>query len=83
MEAEGTGKRIGLLQFDGTANPQNYAAVEVLSSSGNLREAAANLFRALRRLDALSLDKIVARPVREEGLGRAIMDRLRRCSARD
>jgi L-threonylcarbamoyladenylate synthase len=83
VEAEGTGKRVGLLSLTEPANPQNYAAVEVLSASGNLREAAANLFRALRRLDALSLDKIVARPVREEGLGRAIMDRLRRCSARD
>jgi L-threonylcarbamoyladenylate synthase len=78
-----TGEKVGLLSLTEPGNPQNYAAVEILSSSGNLREAAANLFRALRRLDALSLDKIVARPVREEGLGRAIMDRLRRCAARE
>jgi L-threonylcarbamoyladenylate synthase len=77
------GEKVGLLSLTEPENPRNYAAVEVLSASGNLREAAANLFRALRRLDALSLDKIVARPVREEGLGRAIMDRLRRCSARE
>jgi len=77
------GEKVGLLSLTEPENPLNYAAVEVLSASGNLREAAANLFRALRRLDALSLDKIVARPVREEGLGRAIMDRLRRCSARE
>jgi L-threonylcarbamoyladenylate synthase len=60
-----------------------YAAVEVLSPDGDLREAAAGLFRALRRLDALSLDRIVARPVPETGLGLAIMDRLRRCAARE
>jgi L-threonylcarbamoyladenylate synthase len=83
MERIGPGEKIGLLSLMKPAHPQNYAAVEILSPSGNLREAAANLFRALRRLDALSLDKIVARPVREEGLGRAIMDRLRRCSARE
>jgi L-threonylcarbamoyladenylate synthase len=55
--------------------------VEILSQSGDLREAAAGLFRALRRLDALALDRIVARPVPEKGLGLAIMDRLRRCAA--
>jgi L-threonylcarbamoyladenylate synthase len=73
-------EKTGLLSLLPPENPQKYAAVEVLSSSGNLREAASNLFRALRRLDALSLDRIIARPVREEGLGLAIMDRLRRCS---
>jgi L-threonylcarbamoyladenylate synthase len=77
------GEKVGLLSLTEPENPRHYAAVEVLSVSGDLREAAANLFRALRRLDALSLDKIVARPVREEGLGRAIMDRLRRCAARE
>ena len=82
-EKVGTGEKVGLLSLTEPGNPHNYAAVEILSASGNLREAAANLFRALRRLDALSLDKIVARPVREEGLGRAIMDRLRRCAARE
>jgi L-threonylcarbamoyladenylate synthase len=73
-------EKTGLLSLLPPENPQKYAAIEVLSPSGNLREAASNLFRALRRLDALSLDRIVARPVREEGLGLAIMDRLRRCS---
>jgi L-threonylcarbamoyladenylate synthase len=75
------GEKVGLLSLLLPENPNKYAAVEVLSPSGNLREAAANLFRALRRLDALSLDRIIARPVPEDGLGIAIMDRLRRCSA--
>jgi L-threonylcarbamoyladenylate synthase len=76
------GERVGLLCLIPPERPQRYAAVEVLSPSGNLREAAANLFGALRRLDALPLDRIIARPIREEGLGLAIMDRLRRSSAR-
>jgi len=34
----------------------------------------------LRRLDSLGLDRIYAEPCQEEGLGVAIMDRLRRCA---
>jgi L-threonylcarbamoyladenylate synthase len=74
-----TRERTGLLAF---SDPQDgYAAVEVLSPSGDLREAAAHLFACLHRLDARGLDLIVAEPVAEEGLGLAIMDRLRKASA--
>jgi L-threonylcarbamoyladenylate synthase len=55
--------------------------VEVLSPSGNLREAAANLFAAIRRLDATGLRLIVAERVPDHDLGRAINDRLRRAAA--
>ena len=58
-----------------------YAVVEVLSPSGNLREVAQHLFAALRLLDGLSLDHLYAEPCDEQGLGLAIMDRLRRCAA--
>ncbi len=78
-----TSEQVGLLSFMPPAGPNKFAAVEVLSPSGDLREAAANLFRALRRLDDLGLDRIIARPVPEVGLGVAIMDRLRRCSAKE
>lgn len=76
-------ERVGLLSLVPPENPDQYEAVEVLSTSGSLQEAAANLFGALRRLDSLSLDRIIARPVSEKGLGLAIMDRLRRCSTRE
>ncbi len=75
------GERVGLLTLSLRENPERYAAVEVLSRRGDLREAAANFFGALRRLDNLSLDRIVARPIPEVGLGLALMDRLRRASA--
>ena len=52
----------------------------LLSETQDLREAAANLFSYLRELDALDLDLIVAEQVPEEGLGRAINDRLRRAA---
>lgn len=61
---------------------ENFVAVRQLSPSGNLREAAANLFRMLRELDAESLDLIVAERVPEEGIGPAINDRLEKASNR-
>jgi L-threonylcarbamoyladenylate synthase len=79
-EAPVRGSRVGLLAFaDGPA--QGFAAVEVLAPDGRPATAAANLFAALRRLDARGLDLLVAEPCSEEGIGSAIMDRLRRCAA--
>lgn len=52
-----------------------------LSPSGNLREAAQNLFQYLRELEAMPVEVIIAEPVEETGLGRAINDRLRRAAA--
>lgn len=55
--------------------------VENLSPSGDLREAAANLFAAMRRLDATGTATISVMPIPETGLGEAINDRLRRAAA--
>ncbi|MCB9648694.1 MAG: threonylcarbamoyl-AMP synthase [Deltaproteobacteria bacterium] len=73
--------RWGLLCLQPPADPAGWAQVEVLSPTGDLTEAATHLFAALRRLDAAGLEHIVAQPVPEHGLGRAIMDRLRRAAA--
>jgi L-threonylcarbamoyladenylate synthase len=71
------GLKIGLLAFK---RPREgpFWAVEVLSEKGDLREAASRFFEALHRLDQLGLDLILAEPLPEEGLGLAIMDRLRK-----
>ena len=74
------GKRIGLLAFREPKETPGFDHTEILSEKGDLREAAANLFSAIRRLDALNLDLILAESVPETGLGRAIMDRLRKAS---
>ncbi|WP_337868342.1 L-threonylcarbamoyladenylate synthase [Meiothermus sp.] len=71
-------KRVGYLAFQEV--PKGFKVVKVLSPTGNLQEAAAHLFEALHQLDRLGLEAIYAEPVSEEGLGRAIMDRLRRAS---
>lgn len=60
----------------------SYASANNLSYTGDLREAASNLFRLLRKLDgAADCQKIAVAPIPEEGLGVAINDRLRRAAA--
>jgi L-threonylcarbamoyladenylate synthase len=58
-------------QFAGVYNHQ-------LSPQGNLAEAAANVFNALHSLEAMQFDLILVEPIPEEGIGIAIMDRLKR-----
>lgn len=76
------GERAGLLAMAAPCHTDNrFCSIEVLSPSGDLRESARNLFAALRRLDAKGFDHLYAEPCDEQGLGLAIMDRLRRCAA--
>ncbi len=72
-------KQSGYLAFRDV--PKGFKVVKVLSPTGIMLEAAAHLFEALHQLDRLGLEAIYAEPVPEEGLGRAIMDRLRRASS--
>ena len=81
LDAPPTHGRIGHLAFR-TADA-DWPVAEVLSPSGDLAEAATRLFAALRRLDGTGVDAIWADAVPEQGLGRAIMDRLRRARARN
>ena len=53
-----------------------------LSPKGDLREAAANLFGALRTLDSAGAKRIAVLPIPDIGLGEAINDRLRRAATR-
>jgi L-threonylcarbamoyladenylate synthase len=82
-DPEGGAGRVGLLAFQRAPKGHGYAAVEVLADDGRLTTATARLFAALRRLDAAGLDLIVVEPVPEEGLGRAIRDRLSRAAAKE
>ena len=52
-----------------------------LSASGDLAEAAAGLFAALRNLDRSGVETIAVVPIPDQGLGEAINDRLRRAAA--
>lgn len=70
-----------LLAFGGEV-PKLAGPVRNLSPTGDLVEAAANLFAMLHELDAPGTAAIAVMPIPEEGLGRAINDRLRRAMAR-
>jgi L-threonylcarbamoyladenylate synthase len=54
-----------------------------LSPSGNVDEAAANLFAMIRALDRKGISAIAVAPIPDHGLGRAINDRLRRAASGD
>ena len=56
-------------------------AVINLSETGDLREAAANLFSHLDALDRSGAETIAVEPVPQHGLGEAINDRLARAAA--
>ena len=56
--------------------------VRVLSEKGDLREAASRFFSCLIDLDRLGMEVIYAEKVPERGLGRAIMDRLRKAATK-
>ena len=57
------------------------AGAENLSASGDLVAAAARLFDLLHEADSSPKPRIAVAPVPQEGLGRAINDRLRRAAA--
>jgi L-threonylcarbamoyladenylate synthase len=71
----------GLLSFTGE-NLFEYKRVEYLSKNENLQEAAVNLFGALHRLEESDVEFIVSEAVPENGIGIAIMDRLRKAAYR-
>ncbi len=83
LKARGAAADEALLAF-GPA-PAGAGVVFQLSVSGDLAEAAANLFAGLRALDEegdrRGLRRIAVMPVPEEGLGLAINDRLQRAAA--
>lgn len=68
---------VGVLAF---SNDYRVPSQVILSPSGDLQEAARNLFSSLRLLDALPVDVILAEYVPDRDLGRAINDRLKRAS---
>jgi L-threonylcarbamoyladenylate synthase len=69
-----------LLAF-GAKVPSTGGPVRNLSASGDLVEAAANLFSDLRELDRSGAASIAVMPIPSHGLGEAINDRLRRAAA--
>jgi L-threonylcarbamoyladenylate synthase len=74
------GKKVGVLATDQTQTAYKADVVKSLGSRSNLASVAQNLFRSLREVDAENVDVIIAEGVSSEGLGLAVMNRLRKAS---
>lgn len=73
-------KRIGLLLFNNVTFDKVDVVVEILSKKGSLKEATANLYAAMHRLDTQNLELIIAQKFPEIDLGNSINDRLERAT---
>lgn len=72
--------KAGFISFSGT-NTFGYKHVEYLSQNADLKEAAANLFSILHKMEETTdIDYIIAEPVPAEGIGLAIMDKLKKAA---
>ncbi|MCX7856829.1 MAG: L-threonylcarbamoyladenylate synthase [Deltaproteobacteria bacterium] len=66
------------LAFTNPEIPVNSKYIKVLTKNGDLREAASNFFSYLIELDRDDVEVIYAERIPEVGLGRAMMERLRK-----
>ncbi|MCC3861322.1 L-threonylcarbamoyladenylate synthase [Pseudemcibacter aquimaris] len=78
LNATGPNDGEAFLAFGETAHHENMLN---LSPTGDLEEAASNLFSMMRELDDLELKTIAVSPIPQNGLGIAINDRLSRAAA--
>jgi len=74
------GSKVGILAIDETASHYKADVVKSLGSRSDLAVIAKNLFRLLREFDLDGVDVIIAEGVPTEGLGLAVMNRLRKAS---
>ena len=74
------GAKVGVLATDETIAAYKADVVKSMGSRFNLATVAQSLFRLLREVDAEGVDVILAESVPSEGLGLAVMNRLRKAS---
>lgn len=74
------GNKVGVLATDETASHYKADVVKSLGSRRSLTTIAKNLFKLLREFDFDGVDIIIAEGVPSEGLGLAVMNRLRKAS---
>ncbi len=75
--------KVGFLGFSEAIKGIPLANQFLLSKKGDLKEAAKNLFSGLRFLDDLDIDTVLIELVKDEGLGKAINDRLKRAASQN
>jgi L-threonylcarbamoyladenylate synthase len=75
-------ERSAFLSFTRPSVPVKSRHIKVLSPSGDMREAASHFFSYLIELDREATEAIYAQKIPETGLGKAMMDRLRKAAAK-
>lgn len=74
-------RKVGLLYYGEKPSGIETCTVTCsLSKTSNLKEAAANLYTSMHRLDACWLDLIIVQKFPNEGIGRALNDKLKRAN---
>jgi L-threonylcarbamoyladenylate synthase len=74
------GCKVGVLCTDETMQEYKADVVKSLGSRDDLANVARNLFRLLREFDIVKVDIVIAEAVPVEGLGLAVMNRLRKAA---
>ncbi|MCZ2140441.1 MAG: threonylcarbamoyl-AMP synthase [Bacteroidia bacterium] len=73
-------QRIGIISFTSFYPQVAKENHQILSPKGSIEEAAQKLFAAMRKLDEMDIDVILAERFPDKGVGKAINDRLKRAS---
>lgn len=71
--------RAGLISYSGKYDKEYFKVIKITENC-DLKECAVNLFYAMHTLEESDVDCIIAEPVPEQGIGIAIMDRLRKAA---
>ena len=75
-------KNCSFLGFSNIMPDEKFDGIALnLSNSGDLNEAASNLFKMLRFLDKTDTQEIVVAPIPNKDIGFAINDKLKRASS--
>jgi len=77
------GLKTGIMATEEHAGKYMGHLVKVLGPSGDGRQCATQLFHLLREFDAENVDVIIAESIPEDGMGLAVMDRLRKAAGPD
>lgn len=80
LEHQQKGKKVAVLATDETIKEYNADIIVSMGTRFNLETIARNLFRELREFDKKDVDVLIAEGVPSEGLGLAVMNRLRKAS---
>jgi len=80
FEYKGQGFKVGIMAKEENKDKYNGFKVKVIGKGNELKTCAANLFSILRSFDQEGFEIIIAEGLEEQGLGLAIMERLRKAA---